>query len=246
LELRQYETKGDVETYREKLLIILDLASKAIHVSLEEYTMGKYLQATNGIFRNETRSGWEVEAVANLLCTNNAAERPFGIAKAYCKIYPSMSLRTLAGYSLGIANGSHRAPGTRGKQKRTAHVKVFEGGAAFTSAPEVRTAVTKVCGVRRVKKGTVTILLDKVYDTNCENAALRRETKRLDGIEEQRRKDATKGVKFNTAMNESLAPDKLSLEAHIKMLGNAKGAFDFTVLLCVLQLWPDLYLNMYP
>ncbi len=100
---------------------------------------------------------------------------------------------------------------------------VFEGGEAFISAPEVRTAVTTVCGVRRVKKGTVTILLDKVYDTNCENAALRRETKRLEGIEEQKRKDATKGVKFNTAMTESLAPDKELLETHMEMLGNAKG-----------------------
>jgi hypothetical protein len=112
-------------------------------------------------------------------------------------------------------------------------VKVFEGGAAFTSAPEVRSAVTKVCGVRRVKKGTVTVLLDKVYDTNIENAALRRETKRLDGIEEQRRKDATKGVKFNTAMNESLAPDKQSLEAHMEMLGNAKGGFDLPFIICL-------------
>ena len=89
------------------------------------------------------------------------------------------------------------------------------------------------------------MLLDKVYDTNCENAALRRETKRFDGIEEQRRKDATKGVKFNTAMNESLAPDKLTLEAHMQMLGNAKGAFDFTFLLCV-SLLPDVYPNSYP
>ncbi len=161
--------------------------------------------------------------MANLLCTNNAAERPFGIAKAYCKIYPSMSLRTLAGFAPEIANGSHRAPGTRGKQKRTAHVKVFEGGAVFTSAPEVCTTVTKVCGVRRVKKGTITMLLDKVYDTNCDKAAHRRETKRLDGIEQQRRKDASKGVKFNTAMTEALAPDQLSLEAHMEMLGKAKG-----------------------
>jgi hypothetical protein len=138
-----------------------------------------------------------------------------------------------------------RAPGTRGKQKRTAHVKVFEGGAAFTSAPEVRKAVTKVCGVRRVKKGTVTMLLDKVYDTNCENAALRRETKRFDGIEEQRRKYATKGVKFNTAMTESLAPDQLSLEAHMQMLGNAKGEIYFIFLLCV-SLLPDVNPNPYP
>ncbi len=55
--------------------------------------MGKYLQATDGILRNKTREEWELEAVANLLSTNNPAERPFGIAKAYCDIYPSMSLQ---------------------------------------------------------------------------------------------------------------------------------------------------------
>ncbi len=43
---------------------------------------------------------------------------------------------------------------------------MFEGGAAFTSAPEVRIAVTNLCGVRRVKTGSVTVLLEKVYDTN--------------------------------------------------------------------------------
>ncbi len=86
MELRNYETRGDIITYREKLLTILNLAGQAIHTSLE-YTMGKYLNATDGIYRNETRSDWEVEAVANLLSTNNAAERPFGIAKAYCDIY---------------------------------------------------------------------------------------------------------------------------------------------------------------
>ena len=42
MELRHYETKGDVETYRDKLLVILDLAGQAIHASLK-YTMGKYL-----------------------------------------------------------------------------------------------------------------------------------------------------------------------------------------------------------
>jgi hypothetical protein len=92
IELRQFETKTDVETYRDKLLIILDLAGQAIHASLK-YTMGKYLQSTNGILRNETREEWELEAVANLLSTNNPAERPFGIAKAYCDIYPERTDR---------------------------------------------------------------------------------------------------------------------------------------------------------
>ena len=98
--------------------------------------MGKYLKATNGIFRNKTRSDWELEAVAGLLATNNAAERPFGIAKAYCMIYSSMNLRTLASYSLSMANGSHPAPGTKGKQKRAAHAGVFGGGSAFTKRVE--------------------------------------------------------------------------------------------------------------
>ncbi len=146
---------------------------------------GQVPTSTNSIFRNETRSDWELGAVANLLSTDNAAERPFGIVKAYCKIYPSMSLRTLAGYSLGMANGSHRAPTTREKQQRTAHVQVFEGGADFTSAPEVRIAVKNVCGVRRVETGKVTSLLDKIYDTNRDEATQRRETERLEVIEAQ-------------------------------------------------------------
>ncbi len=117
-----------------------------------------------------------------------------------------MSLRTLAGYSLGMANSSHRAPGTKGKQKRTAHLNVFEGGAAFISSLEIRTAVTILCGVKRVKTGKVTLLLDTIYDTKREEARNNRETKRVSVIEEQRRKDAVKGVKFNTAMTETLAP----------------------------------------
>jgi hypothetical protein len=222
MELRDYETRGDIITYREKLLTILNLAGQAIHTSLE-YTMGKYLKATDGIYRNETRSDWEVEAVANLLSTNNAAERPFGIAKAYCDIYPSMNLRTLASFSLSMANGSHRAAARTGKQQRTAHGTVFPGGAAFTAAPEVQGAVTSLCGVRRVKKGKVTIFLDSVYSVNTVVAAERRERKRIEGIAEQQRKDAAKGVRFNTAMEETLAQNAHAIEAHLEMLGHAKG-----------------------
>jgi hypothetical protein len=221
-ELRVYETRGDAVTYREKLVTILNLAGQAIHTSLA-YTMGKYLKATDGIYRNETRSDWELEAVANLLSTNNAAERPFGIAKAYCDIYTSMALRTLAAFSLAMANGSHRAPGTSGKQKRTTHVSICNGGAAFTAAPELRIAVTKLCGVRRVKPGSITSLLDEIHESRTEQSFERREAKRLERIEEQKRKDATKGVKFNTAMEESLAQDEQALDAHMEMLGHGKG-----------------------
>ena len=223
-ELRNYETRVDIITYRDKLITILNLAGQAIHTSLE-YTMGKYLKATDGIYRNETRSDWEVEAVANLLSTNNAAERPFGIAKAYCKIYPSMNLRTLASFSLSAANGSHRAAATPGKQKRTAHGTVFGGGAALTAAPEVQAAVTTLCSVRRVKKGKVTVFLDSNHAAKIVAAAARRERKRLEGIAEQQRKDAEKGVRFNTAMEETLAQNGEAIEAHLEMLGHAKGNY---------------------
>jgi hypothetical protein len=121
-------------------------------------------------------------------------DRLVGIAKAYCDIYPSMNLRTLASFSLSAANGSHRAAATPGKQKQTAHGILFAGGAALTSAPEVQAAVTTLCGVRRIKTGKVTIFLNAVHATKVLQAAEKREQKRLEGIEEQKRKDAKKGV----------------------------------------------------
>jgi hypothetical protein len=51
----------------------------------------------------------------------------------------------------------------------------------------------------------------------------RRERKRLEGIAEQQRKDAEKGVRFNTAMEETLAENGEAIEAHLEMLGHAKG-----------------------
>ena len=71
--------------------------------------------------------------------------------------------------------------------------------------PEVQAAVTSLCRVRRIKKGKVTVFLDADHATKIVDAAERRERKRLEGIEEQKSKDAEKGVKFSTAMEETLA-----------------------------------------
>ena len=86
--------------------------------------------------------------------------------------------------------------------------------------------MTNLCGVKRVKTGKVTVLLDTIYDTKRDDARTNRETKRVSVLEEQRRKDAVKGVKFNTAMTETMASDKATIDAHMDMLGNAKGLFD--------------------
>jgi hypothetical protein len=80
IELKQYEQRSELETYRPILLEVLQLYGIAIHTSLER-TLGKYLKATDGVFRNELREDWELEKVAKLLCTNNPAERPFAVAK---------------------------------------------------------------------------------------------------------------------------------------------------------------------
>jgi hypothetical protein len=77
--------------------------------------------------------------------------------------------------------------------------------------------------VRRIKTGSITTLLDEIHVSRKEQSLQRREAKRLEGIEEQKRKDATKGVKFNTAMEESLAQDEQAIEAHMEMLGHGKG-----------------------
>ena len=84
-ELRQYEQKEDRDVYEPILLEVITLFGIAINTSLER-TMGKYLKATDGVFRNELREDWQLEKVSQLLCTNNAAERPFGVAKTYMKI----------------------------------------------------------------------------------------------------------------------------------------------------------------
>ncbi len=105
--------------------------------------------------------------------------------------------------------------------------------------------MTKVYGVRRVNKGTVTSLLDKVYATNCANAALRRESKRGEGIEEQKKEDAAKGVRFNNALEETLAENEQALEAHLEMLGHAKGMSQ-SPLLCPIPNPTTHYLPLLP
>jgi hypothetical protein len=56
-ELRRFETKEDLHVYQPILMEILHLFGTAIHTSLER-TMGKYLKATEGIYRNELRDEW--------------------------------------------------------------------------------------------------------------------------------------------------------------------------------------------
>ena len=194
----------------------------AIHTSLER-TMGKYLKATDGVFRNELRDEWQLEKVSKLLCTNNAAERPFGVAKAYMKIYQTMSLRTLASFGLSMCNGSHRPAEGQGKQNRTRNKAVRGSGSALNADPIVQRAVTKLCSVKVVHVGLVSAKLDAVFFTNSKRADARREKKRLEEEEEATRKITNKGIKVNAALEEPLAPTVGSLLAHMTAMDKAVG-----------------------
>jgi hypothetical protein len=79
-ELRNFRTREDICNYEPVLREILSLFGQAINTSLER-TMGKYLQSTGGIYRNEVRESWELEKVSQLLAHNNAAERPYAFVK---------------------------------------------------------------------------------------------------------------------------------------------------------------------
>jgi hypothetical protein len=196
----------------------------AIHTSLER-TLGNYLKATDGIYRNELRDDWQLEKVSALLCINNPAERPFAVAKAYLKIYQSMSIRTLAAFGLSMCNGSHRpAEATsKGKQERTRNKAVRECGTALTAPSELQRVVTRLCSVKRVNIGKITAVLDHKFQTNTLRAEELRKSKRKEEEEAAMRKIAKKAVKFNNALEETLAPTVGNLLAHMKAMGKAVG-----------------------
>jgi hypothetical protein len=53
-ELREYETREDIDNYEPVLKEILNLFGQTIIISLQR-TMGKHLKRTGGIYRNELR-----------------------------------------------------------------------------------------------------------------------------------------------------------------------------------------------
>ena len=99
------------------------------------------------------KQDWEKEAVAKLLATNNAAERPFAVVKAYLHVYGSMKLSNLAKFSLSMCNGSHCLAGPKGKQERTKIRAVEEAGVGMTANDRLKAVVSTLCSVRRAKYG---------------------------------------------------------------------------------------------
>ncbi len=109
------------------------------------------------------KAEWEVEKVAQLLCTNNPAERPFAVAKAYMQMYGRLKLSTLAHFTLSVCNGSHTMAGPKGKRQETKGRIVVEAGIAITCDPALWAAVTRLCAVRQRKPGAITVLVQNAF-----------------------------------------------------------------------------------
>ena len=84
--LRSYQTREDIGVYRTVQMEVLKLFGEGIQESLAR-TMGDYLEATGGVLANSTKSEWEKDVASRMLSTNNAAEGPFAVIRAFLHMY---------------------------------------------------------------------------------------------------------------------------------------------------------------
>ena len=173
-----------------------------------------------------------MDEVAKLLSTNNAAERPFAVAKAYLHIYGRMKLSNLAQFSLAMCNGSHRLAGPTGRQNRTKNRIVEEAGMALTCDPRLTAVVTKLCSMRRskygrtkagLKPGSISALLANHYESDKAKANERRLAKEAEEKAKMAQKHLNKAVKFNKAVEEPLAKSAVVLEQNLEAMDHKKG-----------------------
>ena len=138
-------------------------------------------------------------------------------------IYQSLSLRTLATFSLAMCTRSHRPAESKGKQSRTKNKEGRRCGTALLATADLQKAITQLCSVRKVNVGKVTAKLDAIFVNNLARQEERRKQKRTDEEAAEKRKMQKKGVKFNKNLEEPLAPTIGDLLAHMKAMDNAVG-----------------------
>jgi hypothetical protein len=86
--LRAFETRQDLERYKDVLKKVLSLFGEGIHESLTRTIMGAYLEATGGRLSNANKSAWEKEIASRMIGTNNPAESQFATVRAFLHMYP--------------------------------------------------------------------------------------------------------------------------------------------------------------
>ncbi len=182
-------------------------------------TMGDYLEATNGQFRNSTKTDWEIEVASCMVCTNNYAEGPFATVLAFMHIYPSLKLRTVAGLSAAMINGTHRSKGTSfPTPKPNPNCKRnYSPFLPITSARENTTAglAFKVCGVRTHSLGTVTSFLHQTNIVDAVEAIVNRKAIKEKKLMESARLQAGRLQNFDVASETVLAQTVNDLQTQI-------------------------------
>jgi hypothetical protein len=164
--IRNYNEREDSDKYCGLLRQVLHCFGEGIIESLE-YTMKHYLPQTDRKYANAKSKTWEKVAVNKMLCHNNHAERPFAILKAFAKMYPSLSLRNLSRLVHSLVNGTHRCAETFGPRGSAPCIIHRLPGIALTAHPDIRSAVNKLCSIKRRKSlGTVTLLQREAYVTD--------------------------------------------------------------------------------
>ncbi len=84
-----------------------------------------------------------------------------------------------------------------GKTLKTKDRAAKPAGIAVTSPQQLQLAVTKVCGTRRVKPGTVTALLREKCALDTLNADERQNARMQADLDKKARAHMKKGIKFN-------------------------------------------------
>jgi hypothetical protein len=151
-----------------------------------------------------------------MLCTNNAAESPFGTAKAYLDQYPSMKLSTLAAFAGSICSGTHRPKHGIGK-----HAKE---GIAITAPGPVKAAVSHLCGVRRRSPGALTVLMRTNNVADEVEANLERKKRKAKKMADKAKAQSKKMNRIDAAIEATLADSHDDLNDELQSFGRAKTA----------------------
>jgi hypothetical protein len=166
-----------------------------------------------------------LNSVKKMVCHNNHAERPFAVLKAFAKMYPSLSLRNLSWLVHSIVNGTHWCAEIFGTKAKSVSVTARFAGIALTAHPDIKSAVNKICSVRRKTVGQVTQLLRASHRVDKNDQVETRKRKAADKFDANVLQQATLAGHRNkaeeTAMN-SLCTDLEDLEHQLLARQNNK------------------------
>jgi hypothetical protein len=218
--------RADKDSYTAILREVLNCFGIGIIDSLE-YTMKNYIKQTGGELCNDNREEWENKAIAHMVSHNNYAERPFAVVKAFARMYPSLSLRNLSHLTHSLVNGTHRCADTFGRRNKGVPVTTRLAGIALTAHPALKSAVNKLCSVRRKSVGVVTLLVRAAQNMDKKAQVVHRKLSAKNKYNALIKQQATKAAKRDKAemtAESNLCLDLKELAIQLKSRCNSKDS----------------------